>query len=45
MSVAGEKAAWLMEEDVGQNDGLEVDFRGPCTLSKECVWGPLTAQD
>lgn len=29
ISVAGEKAARLLEEDVGQTDGLEVDFRGP----------------
>lgn len=31
----------LIQEDLGQIYGLEVDFGGPCTLSKECVWGPM----
>lgn len=29
-----------MQWDLGQNYGLQVDFGGPFTLSKECLWGP-----
>lgn len=31
----------LMQWDLGQAYGLEVDLGGPCSLSKECVWGPI----